>query len=61
MQAIPVENGTEIKLYCAFSEYVGDPPKDEDFITITIVTTQDSTDGGEQPPVETPEDVVSEC
>ena len=60
MQAIPVENGTEIKLSCAFSEYVGDPPKDEDFITITIVTSQDSTVEGEQPPVETPEDVVSE-
>ena len=63
MQAIPVENGTLIEQSCAFSEYAGDPPKDEDFITITIVTTQDPTEGGEgveQPPVETPKDAVSE-
>ena len=62
MQAIPVENGTVINLTCAFSEYAGDPPKDEDFITITIVTTNDSTEGGEggeQPPVETPKEEVS--
>lgn len=57
MQAIPVENGTVINISCAFSEYAGDPPKDEDFITITIVT---EGGGEEQPPVDPPNDEVSE-
>jgi uncharacterized repeat protein (TIGR02543 family) len=62
MQAIPVENGTVIELSCAFSEYAGNPPTDEDFITITIVT-QGSTDigeSGDKNPQDTQEELVSE-
>lgn len=60
MQAIPVENGTSIELYCAFSEYEGNPPTDEDVITITIVKTQDSSEGGEKTLNNTPKETVSE-
>lgn len=38
-QHIPIEDGTVIEIYSAYSEYAGDPPSDEDIITLTIRQT----------------------
>lgn len=38
-QDIPVEDGTVIEIYSAYSEYAGNPPSDEDIIRLTIRQT----------------------
>lgn len=52
-QPIPVEDGTKIDLYCAFSEYYGNPPVDEDRITITIQKESPITEPVDEPVKET--------
>lgn len=51
MEPIPVEDGTVIKLDCAFAEFAGDKPSDTDSITITVkVKGSTSTPGGQTKP-----------